>query len=734
VKFPGFRHAPWFSASLTGLAVILGMAFVYIAQPPLISRLDFKIYDAFLPLRAEPEPSPVPVIIDLDEASLRDYGQWPWPRYLVADLLTTLTEYGVAAVGLDIMFSEPDRSSPDRMREYLERDKAVALGFTGLPPELYDYDALLARALENAPAVLGAYARFDDAPAESGGADDAVPPLSVNVIERALPGAIPLNKSMRAAPGAILPLPDLRGTAPLGFINVAPDTDGMVRKVPLLVRVGDALYPSLALSSLMRGLGAKNLVAQSGPYGLESVRVGAYAAPVTPQGEMHIPFIGPRKTYPYISAGDVLRKNVSPDALQGRVAFVGTSAPGLLDIRATPLDAVYPGVEIHAAAVDAILAGNAVSIPPWTPAAQALGILLAGILSTLAFGFARPRIYLPTGIALVAAAVLLSRRLFTNGLFVSPLYVILTVAVLGALLLLLRFLQEEKQKLVLRNAFSRYVSPEVVKRITKLRGDLFAGEERELSILFTDIRGFTTLSEKLSPPQVVNLLNRYFTPMTALVRAHSGTMDKFIGDALMAFWNAPLDVPEHPVRAVSTALAMQEKLLTLNGELQAEFGLGIRIGAGIHTGPAYVGNMGSAELVNYTLIGDNVNLASRLEGLCPQYGVGLVVSGETRAGCGEAFAFQYLDTIRVKGKSQPVKVYVPLRPETEASRREELRAWEEACGLYLSGDFIHAAEALAALCERFPEAALYSVYRERARSLLRDPPETWDGIWTATRK
>jgi adenylate cyclase len=202
----------------------------------------------------------------------------------------------------------------------------------------------------------------------------------------------------------------------------------------------------------------------------------------------------------------------------------------------------------------------------------------------------------------------------------------------------------------------------------------------------------------------------------------------------MAFWNAPLDVPEHPARAVSAALAMQEKLLTLNGELQAEFGLTLRIGTGIHTGPAYVGNMGSAELINYTLIGDNVNLASRLEGLCPQYGVGLVVSGETRAGCGGAFAFQYLDTIRVKGKSQPVSVYAPLRPEAGTARREEFQAWEEACRLYRDGEFARAAEALAALHEGFPEAGLYAVYRERVQTLLRNPPEQWDGIWTATSK
>jgi adenylate cyclase len=721
-------QASWFPAALTGLAVLLGMAILYIVQPSPIVRLDWKIYDSLLPLRAAPRPSPVPVIVDLDEASLREYGQWPWPRYLVADLLDALNGYGVAAVGLDIMFAEPDRSSPERLREALRRDRGAALNLDSLPHSLHDFDRLLMEALRRSPAVLGFYGRFDGTSA----AQD-IPP-SVTCIERSSPGAIPLERSLPSAKNAVPPLPLLLDTAPLGFINVAPDEDGIVRKAPLLIRVGSDIYPSLALRSLMLAMGSNNLILRSGPYGLESVRVGQLATPVDAQGSVSLPFIGPSGTYPYISAADVLRKTAPPDALQGRIVFVGTSAPGLLDIRATPLDPIYPGVEIHAAVVDAILTGNALGIPPWTPAAQLLSIVASGLIAALAFGFARPRIYLPVAALLPAAAVLISRRFFTEGLFVSPLYSVITVAVMGASLLFLRFWHEERQKLILRNAFSRYVSPEIVKRITKLRGNLFAGEERELSILFTDIRGFTSLSEKLSPQEVVNLLNRYFTPMTALVREHGGTLDKFIGDALMAFWNAPLDVPEHPARAVSAALAMQEKLLTLNGELQAEFGVGVRIGAGVHTGPAYVGNMGSEELVNYTLIGDNVNLASRLEGLCPQYGVGLVVSGETMAGCGEAFAFHYLDTIRVKGKSQPVRVYAPLRREDAAARREEFLAWEEACGLYRSGDFPRAAESLAVLCKRFPEAALYAVYRERAQTLSQNPPEHWDGIWTATRK
>jgi len=338
-------------------------------------------------------------------------------------------------------------------------------------------------------------------------------------------------------------------------------------------------------------------------------------------------------------------------------------------------------------------------------------------------------VYLPVGAALMGGTALFSRHLFSQGLFLSPLYGVLTVAALGAFLLLVRFWQEEQQKRTLRGIFSRYVAPEVVNSITRTTGDLLAGEERELSVMFTDIRGFTSLSETLTPQEVVTLLNRYFTPMTALVRNHYGTLDKFIGDALMAYWNAPLDVPDHPVKAVETALAMQEALPALNERLLAELNLEVRIGVGVHTGRAFVGNMGTADFANYTVIGDNVNLASRLEGLCAQYGVGLVVSGETKDACGEAFAFQRLDTIRVKGRTQSVTIYLPLRREEAENRREELTAWENAWESYAAGDFKAADTRLAPLCEQFPETKLYAVYADRVFHLLGNPPSFWNGIW-----
>jgi adenylate cyclase len=361
-------------------------------------------------------------------------------------------------------------------------------------------------------------------------------------------------------------------------------------------------------------------------------------------------------------------------------------------------------------------------------------IFIAGLLSAVMFGFASPALYVPAALALAGAPVYLARYFFARGYFVSPMYAVMTVAASGASMLVLRFWQESRQRKLLRRTFSRYVSPKIVNRVMKEKGDMLAGEERTLSIMFTDIRGFTSISERLTPRQTVDLLNRYFTPMTALIQASDGTLDKFIGDALMAFWNAPLDTPGHARIAIDAALSMGERLQTLNAELEADFGVTLRIGAGVHTGAAYVGNMGSRDLVNYTLIGDSVNLASRLEGLCPKYGVPVVTSGDTMSEAGDGFAYQYLDTIRVKGKSVPVKIYAPMRLEECRSREEELKKWSEAAEIYLAGDFARACVVFRELAESCPGVKLYAMFGERARTLAETPPETWDGAWTMETK
>ena len=735
------------TAAALGL-VIAAMLGLYVSQPLFLRQLDNRIYDAFLHAVEKPAPSPVPVIIDIDEESLALYGQWPWPRYRMAALLNAALERDAAAVALDILLAEPDRSSPRNIREYLRGDLDLAIDFSGLPPEFEDYDRLLADTVRDRPVILGMYARFgEDArgfPEKPGetetarGGKSGPPPKGITVVERSRPGDMPANSRIHQGNGATVPLEALREAAPLGLINMNPDSDGFVRRVPLLAQADGRTYANLALRALMVALERDSIIADAGPDGLESIRVGSYTIPVSPQGDFAVPFTGPRGQYRYVGAARLLDGSLPPDAFTGNILFVGASAPGLLDIRATPFDRVYPGVEVHAATLDAILGGRSIVVPAWTPGFTVLAVILAGLIAGVTFAFARPTIYAPAALLLFGGLLGGAWKSFEAGLFLSPLYPVLTVAVQGVLMLALRFWHEERQKLVLRRAFSRYVAPEVVRRITEHQGDLFSGEERTLTIMFTDIRGFTSISEKLDPRQVVSLLNRYFTPMTALVRDSGGTLDKFIGDALMAFWNAPLPLENHPVHAVRTALAMQEELTGLNTRLREDFGVTIHMGAGVHTGKAYVGNMGSEDLVNYTLIGDNVNLTSRLEGLCAQFGLHTVVSGDTVRLCREAgiadAEFQPIDNLRVKGREKPVFIFTAMRPEEAERRRPELAAYAAALLRYQNGEFEEALRGFSELAAAFPAMGLYAVYRSRVECLLANPPAEWDGVWTLENK
>ncbi|MDR0239375.1 MAG: adenylate/guanylate cyclase domain-containing protein [Deltaproteobacteria bacterium] len=717
------------SVTVIGVAVIVFMAFSYIRQPLFMRILDYKLYDAFLHVYHDKEISPAPAIINLDEQTLAKYGQWPWPRFLVAELLQAIVGLGAASVGVDVLFIEEDRNSPRQFARDFKRFHDVDMRFENVPEQFHDYDALLAQTLKTLPVVLGMYLNF------TGQADeDAASPPTVGVIAQKSADAAPYEERISRAPGANLPLKLFWDAAPLGLLNMNPDEDGVVRRIPMLAGYKGKLYLSLSLRSLMLALGQRNVMLRVGPDGLESLRVGNFSIPVSPEGNFTVPFKGPARTYPYYSAKDALDGTLPAGALKGRIVFLGTSAPGLQDIRITPLERVYPGVEVHASALDAVLQQRFLRIPPWTPGAQFLAITLCGLIAAPVFGFARPRVYLFMVAALLGGALYAGAHFFKAGFVVSPLYVMLTIALQGALLLFLRFWQEDRQKNVLRNAFSRYVAPEVVERITKLGGDIFAGEEVEATIMFTDIRRFTAISESLRPEQVVSLLNRYFTPMTALVRGNKGTLDKFIGDALMAFWNAPLPVPGHPALAVRTALAMQDKLKTLNIALQKDFGHEISMGVGLHTGKVFVGNMGSEELLNYTIVGDSVNLASRLERLCPRYGVDVVLSAATRSLCAEDFAFQQLDTLRVKGKEQPLAVFAVVPLEEGAQRLPELEAWQAAFDAYTRGAFPVAGAMADTLSREFPACLLYQIYAQRCRALAANPPHDWDGIWTMTAK
>lgn len=713
-----------------GAAAGLAVIFLYAEQPYFIARAENNIYDLFLRKSKKPIPAANLAVIDIDEESLKEIGQWPWSRYIIADIITKLYGAGVSAVGVDIILSEPDRTSTELIAEQLKSDLGISVSIEGVPEELGNYDKYLASHIKGTNTVLAFFARFEG--------EELLPeklPGTFTVIERAEKEGVSPAELLPGASGVTLPIGELSAAANIGFTNAGGDADGIVRSVPLAVKVKNRVYPSLALATLMKARGIRNMVLYGDSGGLKSITAGEYEIPIGTNAAFWIPFAGGRGTYPYYKAKDILSGEVGESELKDKIAVIGSSAVGLLDIRTTPLDAFYPGVELHLALIDAVENGRFIIIPPYAPALQIIAITFAALISAFLFGLLRPAVYFPGGAALSLTAVFLAGLSFSKGVYISPFYVILTIALEGGILVCLRFWQEEKRKRFIKSAFGRYVAPEVVDGIVLKDDDFLGGQKRELTIIFSDLRGFTTMSESLDPNLVVSLLNEYFTPMTAIVRNSGGTLDKFIGDALMAFWNAPLDVPDHALKAVEAAAAMRKSLEIMNGALHTKYGIRLKMGIGIHTGDVYVGNMGSNDMVNYTAIGDNVNLASRLEGLSKTYAQSILLSADTAKACAESeWHFILLDSIRVKGKQHAVDIYTPVSREEYEGQRGTLDLFSEGRGFYAEGDFIKAAEIFEPLIKREPNNQLFALYGARVRELIRNPPERWDGSWTFVTK
>jgi adenylate cyclase len=720
---------------VTGLAASVFMTTLFIIQPSFLRFLDYKVYDQYIRHYHASNATSTPVVIDIDEKSLSEMGQFPWPRYRIAMLLKYLQAYGVAAAATDIIFAEPDRTSPNVLIRQLKKEMKIDISIQGLPPALADNDELLARNIMTGPFVLGfdfltkAVVREDGA---ATGTDCFIRPAKVAVL--APPGAPSPHDYLFKAAEAICPVPVLAAAAKrTGFITIAPDEDSVYRRVPLLFSWNEKFYPSLALAALMQATGLDSMVLKMSPYGVESVRIGKTVIPTDEHGRMLINYRGPMKTFQYISASDVLNKRLPPGALNGKIAFIGTSAAGLKDIRATPLDPGYPGVEAHATIVDNILSRQFLEVPDWAKGLELAMTLAVGLLTTLLLMWARAAwLALPLlglGFAMWFATV----QLYTKQtLYISPLYPFISLGMTFILLTVIKFWREEHAKKFIHGAFAHYLAPSVISQIMDDPDSLsLDGQEKDITIQFSDVRSFTSLSEKLTPTQVTNLLHDYLTPMTRIITEHKGTLDKFIGDAVMAFWNAPLDIENHQLMALQAALEQQVQLEELNKLFIEKYGFTIAVGIGIHSGPVRVGNMGSADLFDYTLIGDNVNLASRLEGLTKFYGQKLVVSQTIVDACGDAYRFRILDSVRVKGKVEPVTIYTAYTWESAREREQELRDYETAHDLYLSMRFDEARTLFKKLKALDTEPVLYDLYIERCEHLMEEPPAAdWDGVFT----
>jgi adenylate cyclase len=729
------RFLGQFIAGLILLALLLGQTSglygVY-----LINKLDAALYDLKVRMFRNTLVDDRVVVVDIDEKSLKEIGRWPWPRSEVAKLTANLFEqYGVAAVGYDVIFAEPDQSSGLPVLEKLAKgpmagDAGFAERLTRLRPQL-DYDSQLAAAFAKGPAVLGYYFGFHEEQNTVG----ALPPPVMDCKAVQALGVTPLEG--KGYNGNLAPM---QAATPFGgFFNMQPDFDGVARRMPALVQHKGQCYGSLALNLTRAGLGAQNikiLPPKGRTASAATLDLDGLPLPVDASALALVPYRAPG-SFAYIPAADVIAGRAPAARLEGRIVLIGSSAPGIMDLRVTPVAKAFPGVEIHANLISGILDGT-VKREPADLSSLLTGVTaLAGVALAAALPWLTP--LWSAALALGLIAVLLGFDMYAwSSLNLSLPMAAPLLAALGLFMLNMSwgFFVEARSKAQMTRLFGQYVPPELVDEMAKdpARYNL-RGQSKVMSVLFSDIVGFTSISEKLEAAQLADMLNVYLSAMTKVVQDGKGTIDKYIGDAIMAFWGAPMSNERHAHDAILAALAMQQTLAELNPQLEARGWPAVKIGVGVNTGRMSVGNMGSEFRMAYTVMADAVNLASRLEGLTRQYGVGVLAGEDAKAQCPD-ITFRLVDRVRVKGKDVPVSIYEPLG-ETVRLTAEQIAAataFEAALADYQARRWDEAEIKLMEL-SRIEPLKLYQVYLDRVTHFrFNPPPADWDGVFTFTTK
>ncbi len=738
------KHWPRIAVTLLPLLLALLHA-VNIAPIGVLQRLDDIIYDARLRATMPQTLDDRIVIVDLDEKSLAEVGRWPWSRNKLAELTDELFDrQKIALLGFDVVFAEADNSSGlKRLTELAQNELRDQAGYVERLKSLQaslDYDAVFAKSLEKRPVVLGYYLTSD-----RDGRTSGVLPMSV-MAKSDLQGR-PIGFTSWSGFGSNIA--QLATAAPAaGHLNPIAESDGVVRSLPLIAEHKGQYYESLSLA-MFRVLAGSPTVVPGFPkdrflsrsyQGLESIQLKlgnnkSLSIPVDDRVATLVPyrgFGGPKSgSYKYISAADVLSKSLPPNSLKDKIILVGTTAPGLQDLRVTPVGETYPGVEAHANVISGLLDGKILVKPDYAVGYEVVLLVVAGLILAFALPvLSAPRaVFLSAGVIVVLVA--LNLWMYLDFGLVLPLASALAMAVTAfALNMSYGYFVESRSKRELANLFGTYVPPELVDEMVK-DPDSYSmkAANKELTVMFCDMRGFTKMSEKMEPIQLQELLNSVFTRLTGLIRANRGTIDKYMGDCVMAFWGAPVETSEHAHLAVKAAIEMAGAIRTINEEHRSKGLPEIGIGIGLNTGSMCVGDMGSNIRRSYTVIGDAVNLGSRLEGLSKAYGVDMVVSESTRK-LAPDFVWQELDKVRVKGKEKAVSIYYPvasagqLAPDTQS----ELKTWAAFVRAYRAQDWDQSDMLLLNLLRANAKKYLYQIYSERVASMRMLPfdPE-WDG-------
>ena len=684
-------------------------------------------------------------VVDVDEKSLAEIGRWPWPRDKLALLTQELFErQNIAVLGFDVVFAEPDHSSGlNHLRQLAEKQLAhipeYSIELEKLSAQL-DHDQLFANAIANRPVVLGHYFTSDRDGRQSG----------------QLPAPVMTREDMRGTASGFIGWTGYGASIPLlakaartgGYFNAITDSDGVVRAVPLVSEFGGAYYQSLSLAIFRTLMGDTQLkpgfpasrFLPKGYQGIESIVIQqgdkSLSLPVDHRVGSLVPYRGwggPKGgSFQYIPATDLLNGRVPPDTLKGKIILVGTTAPGLLDLRTTPVGAAYPGVEAHANLLSGFLDGNVIATPDYALGYELAVVLISGALLVTLLPLLPAARAVALSVAMLVTVTGLNFWLYAHHGLVLPLAAALFMIVASFVMnMSYGYFAESRSKRELAQLFGTYVPPELVDEMVKDPDSYtMQAEARDLTVMFCDMRGFTTLAESMSPEELQGVLNRLFSRMTEVIRQHRGTIDKYMGDCVMAFWGAPVRSEEHATQAVHAALGMKMALDKINAEFQAQGKPTIGVGIGINTGSMFVGDMGSDIRRSYTVIGDAVNLGSRLESLSRVYGVDVVVGEATRR-LAPAFYWQELDRVVVKGKEDAVCIFTPLAPQTDvpdAHIQQELSIWNRFLKAFRHQQWDECDLHLLNLQRLNPASPLYHYYAQRLsqqRLLPIDP--TWDG-------
>ena len=748
------------------MAVLLTAVSLQLWQPYPIEftrNLVFDQYNRWLPRHEQDSPV---VFVDIDEASLARLGQFPWPRSVFADLVDKMTGYGSAAIAFDILFTEADRTAPAeilpvwenlRLSENASEWQALRAAITA---QITSPDDALARAIADAPVIM-ATMMSDEA------ARLAAPKAGIAVRAQGSSDTDGLDP-MRNVPASSFAISNrdvLNDNAlGLGSINARIDDDGIIRRASLLFRAGEHIYPSLALESLRVAQGAGSIVLRasdvrgegsySAGFGLSRLKVGGLIAPIEPDGSMRL-YFAESADIQTVSAYEILQPDFDMTRLAGKIAFIGTSAAGLKDIRATPLNPATPGVEVHIQTVQQMLAGTYLTRPIWVQMAEALATMLIGLgVVVMVYRFSLVPSIAFLGLALISGAAISWHQFSNHLVLIDPATPGLSIFLTFLTAAFLHFLETARERREVRNAFQYYLAPDMVEQVASDPDKLkLGGETRDLTILFCDIRGFTTISEAFAdaPEKLTHIINIFLTGLSSVIQTRSGTIDKYIGDNIMAFWNAPTDVAQHGYQACRASLEMVDALVEVNETLRQDAFLGgfkqeIRIGIGLNSGATLVGNVGSDQRFNYSVMGDTVNVAARLEGQTKDYAQTILIGESTYADAMTAIddgqppmAFLELDLIALKGKALPQRIYA-LIGGAEMAESEDFQRLKAGQGAvlqaYRAQSWDVAEKTARALCATHPALGdYYEMLIGRINAYRKNPPEAdWAGQFIAQTK